>query len=147
LLVGDNQLLLSEPVAPGASVGQTIFRFRSQVINTTDTKTLTLSSNAAVPYSVLGFSMAGPSPQYYAHSTDCPATLAPGAYCTIGVTFTPKVAAYRSAYLMISTTATDLPIKAVVTGTGVLAPQGFHSRSALDCRQRAGVTLISTLGL
>jgi len=45
-----------------------------------------------------------------------------GASCTIGVTFRPAFAAYKTAKLSIATSATATPLSVSLSGTGVLPP-------------------------
>jgi len=93
-------------VDPAASITPKILKFGSHSINTTSPElSVTLRNNGPVPYSVLSFRLAGNTPERFAQTNNCPASLGGGASCTIRVTFTPTVVGYRSARLDIATSA------------------------------------------
>jgi hypothetical protein len=82
----------------------------------------TLSNKGTVSYVIDGITLTGTSAKYFAQTNDCPASLAAGASCTIGVTFTPTVTGSKSATLRIATSATATPLGVSLRGTGVLPP-------------------------
>jgi hypothetical protein len=110
-------------VTPAASVSPTSLRFANVVINTTSgVLSTTLSNKGTVAYVIDGITLTGTSAKYFAQTNDCPASLAAGASCTIGVTFTPTVTGSKSATLRIATSATATPLGVSLKGTGVLPP-------------------------
>jgi hypothetical protein len=75
-----------------------------------------------VPFSVSSISLTGTGASWFAQTNNCPASLAPGASCTISVTFTPQAALSKSAKVSIATSATATPLSVSLSGTGVLPP-------------------------
>ena len=104
-------------VDPAASITPKILKFGSHSINTTSPAlSVTLRNNGPVPYSVLSVRLAGNTPERFAQTNDCPASLGGGGSCTIRVTFTPTVVGYRSARLDIATSAGSFGVP--LSGTG-----------------------------
>ena len=90
------------------------------VVNTTSpVLSATLSNKGTLPFSIISIGLTGTSAKYYAQTSDCPANLAAGATCTIGVTFTPTVTGSKSAKLTIATSATATPLSVSLSGTGI----------------------------
>jgi hypothetical protein len=108
-------LTVTTPVALSASS----LKFGSLLIGTTSAEqSVTLTNVGTESFSITGIALSGTSAKYYAQSHDCPAVLAAGASCTIGVTFTPTVTGSRSAKLVVSTSASN-PVNVALSGTGV----------------------------
>ena len=106
-------------VTPAASVSPTSLKFGNVTVGTTSgTLTATLTNKGAVPFSV-GISVTGTYASRFPQSNNCPANLAPGNSCTIGVKFRPLAAASRSATLAIATSATATPLSVSLSGTGI----------------------------
>ncbi len=114
----------------GAGVGPTSaspasVSFGTQVVGLTSLiKTITFSNNAAAGITIN--SIVAPSGGFAVDpSTTCanPGTLAAGASCTIGITFTPTVATVVPAgtVLTINTTASNSPLTVTLTGRGIAA--------------------------
>ena len=107
-------------VDPAASVTPQLLKFGSHSVNTTSPElSVTLRNNGPVPYSVLSFRLAGNTPERFAQTNNCPASLGGGASCTIRVTFRPTVVGYRSARLDIVTSATLSPLGVPLSGYGI----------------------------
>jgi hypothetical protein len=110
-------------VAVAASVSPARLSFGSVVVGTTSgALNATLDNKGAVPLSVDSIGLTGTYASWFAQTNDCPANLAPGASCTIGVTFTPAAALTKSARLSIATSATATPLTVSLSGTGVPPP-------------------------
>ncbi len=107
-------------VNPAASVSPTSLKFGNVVVGTTSPVLgATLQNKGIASFAVTGISLTGSSAPLFAQTNDCPATLAAGASCTIGVTFSPTVAAAKSAKLSIATSATTAPLSVSLSGTGL----------------------------
>jgi hypothetical protein len=95
----------------------------SQAIGTTSLEAVTtLANKGAVPFSVNGITLSGSglNATYYTYRTDCDATLAGGATCTIWIKFKPMVVGYKPATLSVATSAASEPLKVSLRGTGVM---------------------------
>jgi hypothetical protein len=110
-------------VYPAASVSPTSLKFGSVTVGTTSgTLSATLTNKGAGPFAVNGISLMGTGAAWYAQTNDCPASLAAGASCSIGVTFTPAAALSKSAKLSIATSATTTPLSVSLSGSGAVPP-------------------------
>jgi hypothetical protein len=111
-------------VLPWASVNPaTALKFGGVVVGTTSPSlTAVLTNRGAGPFAVNGISVTGTGASWYAQTHDCPASLEPGASCSIGVTFMPLAANSRSAKLSIATSATTAPLSVSLSGTGLPPP-------------------------
>ncbi len=108
-------------VLPAASVGPTSLKFGNQQVGTTSAAlNATLTNAGTAAFAITSIALSGNYAAWFAQGNDCPANLAPGASCTIGVTFTPAAAAARSAKLSIATSATATPLNVSLSGTGIL---------------------------
>jgi hypothetical protein len=107
-------------VYPWASVSPTSLKFGGVTVGTTSgTLSATLTNKGVGAVSVDGIGLTGTGAAWYAQTNDCPASLAPGASCSIGVTFTPAAALSKSAKLSIATSATTAPLGVSLSGTGL----------------------------
>jgi hypothetical protein len=108
-------------VKPAASLSTSSVRFGSVVVGTTSAiMPVWLYNKGQSAFAVHGITLSGTSPKYYAQSSDCPALLAPGASCTIGVSFSPSVTGTKYAKLSVSTSATSAALSVSLSGTGVV---------------------------
>ena len=106
-----------------ATVSPTGLKFGSVAVGQTSAALITtLTNKGAVPFSVNSIGLTGTAASWFAQTSDCPASLAPGASCTVSVTFEPISAASKSAKLSIATSATATPLSVSMSGTGVLPP-------------------------
>ncbi len=108
-------------VTPAASVSPTILKFGSVAVGGTSAPLVaTLSNKGAIAVTIDSIAVTGTYAAWFPMTENCPGSLAPGASCTIAVTFKPLAAASRSAKVSIANSATALPLSVTVSGTGVL---------------------------
>jgi N,N-dimethylformamidase beta subunit-like, C-terminal/Cep192 domain 4/HYDIN/CFA65/VesB-like, Ig-like domain len=130
--VGDNATGSPQGVSLGGTgIGSTpqvtlkrmVFRFGSQPIGTTSARqTTTLTNSGTVALTISSITLTGRNVADFAETTTCPlkpATLAPHAACTIGVTFTPTAIGLRSARINISDNAGNSPQSILMIGMGI----------------------------
>ncbi len=87
-------------------------------------------------------------------SSDCPATLAPGASCTIAVVFTPDAVGPFSATVSLASDASNAPETFAVGGTGTasavgtlsVAPAGLHFGGLEGGLQATGSIVVTNIG-
>jgi hypothetical protein len=102
--------------APGVMFTPAALTFASRTVFTTSTaQTLTLANNGTSTLGITSIAISGD----FAYTTGCPASLAPGASCTIDVTFTPLVVGARSGTLTVADTAAGSPHTVALNGTGL----------------------------
>ncbi len=86
--------------APVAGVTPTSLTFTTTAGTTSATQNATLSNTGNAPLSIAGVSLVGSDPARFAlASNTCGSSLAAGASCTVGVTFSPTSTGARSATL------------------------------------------------
>ncbi|BDG09626.1 choice-of-anchor D domain-containing protein [Anaeromyxobacter paludicola] len=134
-------------VAPTASLTPASLTFGAQVIATTSpAQVATLANTGTAPLAVSGISVTGD----FAQTSNCPASLAVGASCTISVTFTPTTSGARSGALTVASSDPVNPtVSASLAGTGTalaLAPAAVAFGNQLVGTTSAGhtVTLLNT---
>jgi len=110
-------------VAPIASLSRAAIAFGNQPINTTSaaqTVTLTNTGTANLTFTA-AVRLGGANANQFAQTNNCPGllgSLAPGASCTVSVTFHPTVRAARSASVIFADNATPATQTVTLTGTG-----------------------------
>jgi hypothetical protein len=108
--------------APAVSLSPASLGFGQQRVGTTSAEqnvTLTNSGTAALTIASIG--LTGANAGDFAQVGDCPlgpATLAPGASCTISVTFGPTATGSRTAGLSVTDDAAGSPHAVALSGTG-----------------------------
>jgi hypothetical protein len=108
-------------VLPAATLDPTRLGFGNQPVGTTSaTLNATLTNAGTAAFAITSIALTGTYAGWFAQGNDCPPSLAPGASCTIGLSFTPAAAATRSAKLSIATSATATPLSVALSGTGTL---------------------------
>jgi mono/diheme cytochrome c family protein len=108
---------------PAAALTATTLAFNNQVIGTTSAaRTVSISNTGSATLTLGTITVAGTNAGDFA-STNCNgASVAPGANCTISVTFTPAAPNARSATLGIPSNAAGSPHNVALTGNGTAAP-------------------------
>jgi hypothetical protein len=83
---------------------------------------ITIGNPSGTPFGIGSIKIAGTNPANFAETNTCPvspATLAPGATCTVTVTFTPTATGARSAKIELSDTVLGSPQSITLTGNGM----------------------------
>jgi lysophospholipase L1-like esterase len=104
---------------PAISVSPTSLAFGDQAVNTTSVaKTVTITSSGTASLIINSVTLSGSS--YFAISGGCTAgsTLAPGATCTINVTFTPAAASVTGNIAIVSNASNTPTVSVALSGTG-----------------------------
>ena len=101
-------------VSPG-SLG-----FGSIPIRTSSTAQLVTVTNAGTaPLAINRIALGGTNPGQFSQNNNCPATLAPGANCTVNVTFAPTTRGAKNALLNVNVAAPATNAPVTLTGTGL----------------------------
>ena len=102
----------------GAALNPSSLTFGSEELNTTSAyQSVTLTNTGNETMAISGISTSGD----FAQANDCGSALAPGAHCTIHVTFTPTTAGARTGTLTVSDNAPGSPHSIPLSGTGVIS--------------------------
>jgi parallel beta-helix repeat protein len=113
--------------APMATLSPVSITFGGQVIGTTSpAQSATLSNTGTAPLTISAITSTG----NFAETNNCGTTLAPGASCTINVTFTPAAIGTRSGSVTVTDNASGSPQTVSLTGTGT-APSATLSPASL----------------
>jgi hypothetical protein len=111
--------------APVAVLTPSSFSFGSIVTGSSSSpQSATLSNTGNAALSISGISIGGSNASDFAETNTCGSSLAPGATCTIAVTFTPATAASLTATLSVADNASNSPQTVTLNGTGT-APASF----------------------
>jgi hypothetical protein len=84
-------------------------------------KTLVLSNSGTGTAAISSVAITGANAGDFAQTNDCGATIAPGASCTISVSFVAKAVGARSAALVVTDSAAGSPRAVALSGTGAKA--------------------------
>jgi hypothetical protein len=101
-------------VSPGA------LGFGAQSQGTTSAaQTAVLTNNDADPHTISSIQIAGGNAGEFAQTSNCVGSLAPGASCSISVTFTPSGIGTRTAEIVVNDAGnTGAPTAVYLSGTG-----------------------------
>jgi hypothetical protein len=116
-------------VVQSASLTPPSLSFTTLSGSTSAAQTVTLSNTGNIALGITGISLTGTDTSAFAQSTTCGSSLAPGANCTISITFSPTSVATFSATLSVADTATGSPQTVALSGTGNAAPNFTLSAS------------------
>jgi Abnormal spindle-like microcephaly-assoc'd, ASPM-SPD-2-Hydin len=115
--------------APAVTLSPTGINFGSQLVGQkSGAQAVTLTNSGTAPLLISSISLSGTNAADFAQTNTCPispGTLAPGANCTISVTFTPTATGARSASVSIGDNASGSPHSAALSGSGVTAASGI----------------------
>jgi hypothetical protein len=118
---------------PAVSLSTTALSFPSTNVGTTSTLSVKLTNTGAANLNVTGIGNSGANPTDFGHTSNCGGTpIAPGAFCTLQVTFTPASAASFTANLLITDNAPGSPQAISLSGTGVSGPAVSLSTTSLN---------------
>jgi chitodextrinase len=104
---------------PIVSLSASSIDFGNQSVGTTSpSRAITLTNSGSASLTVSTATVTGGNASDFAQTNNCVGTLAPGSGCTISATFTPSVAATRSATITIADNAPGSPHTIALVGTG-----------------------------
>ncbi|MEP6505144.1 MAG: choice-of-anchor D domain-containing protein [Betaproteobacteria bacterium] len=107
--------------APAVTLGATSLAFGSVAVGTSAAaKTVSLANSGTAALAIQSIQAGGA----FTQSSDCGASLAASASCTISVVFTPTAAGAATGSLTITSNAAGSPHAVGLSGTGVLASTG-----------------------
>jgi hypothetical protein len=130
-------------VPSAVTFAPTSLSFANQTVGTTSAaETITLTNGGPNPLAITGIAMGGMNPGDFAHTNNCPATVAVNGTCTINVTFTPTAANARSAAVVTTDNGAGSPQSVGVSGTGTAVPSTvtFAPTSLSFANQTVGTT-------
>jgi len=125
----------------GGALSPTSLAFALRVDGSTSrAEYVTLVSTGVLSLSISSITITGANAGDFAEADNCPSILAPGASCTIQVTFTPSTVGLETATVTVSdNNATNRPQAVALTGSGIL-PVSLTPRSATYSSWKVGTT-------
>ena len=126
------------PAAPEVTLSTTNLVFGQQLVSTTSAAqqvTLTNTGNATLNFTSFNVQLSTGDPTlspHFAQNNDCGAALAPSAFCTINMLFTPLVSGPLTAVVRVISDAASSPDFISLSGTGLSAGVITPSVSSLD---------------
>ncbi len=119
----------SAVATPSIARSVTSIVFNTQTVGTTSAaRPVVVTNNGTLAVSITA-ATSTPTPEF-ASTGNCVGNLAPGASCTINVTFTPAATGARSGNLTITSNATGSPHTIPLSGPGVITPVGAATVAA-----------------
>jgi len=139
LFIGDlaNNRVREVLLPPFLGLSPTSLNFANQYVGvTSNAQTVTLTNTGAALLNIFSITASGD----FTETNTCGASLAPGANCTVSVTFTPTATGTRNGSLLVSDNAAGSPQSVALTGTGA-APTAVVSPGSLTFgNQNLGTT-------
>jgi len=105
-------------INPKISLSPSTLSFGTHKVNSTSSKTVVLKSTGTSALNFTSITLGGTNSADFTKSGCTSSSLAPGASCTLTVTFKPKAKGSRSANITITDNASNSPQKVTLTGTG-----------------------------
>jgi hypothetical protein len=142
---GDSQAVslsrIGTHTATAVSLSPASLAFGNQSVGTTSTaQTVNLSNTGNAALSITSLTVKGTNGSSFAQTNTCSKSLAPGAKCTISVTFTPATSGSDTASLSITDNASGSPQTVSFSGRGAAALASFSPTSLAFGNQPVGMT-------
>jgi hypothetical protein len=124
-------------IAPAASFAPTTLAFSNQNVNTTSAaQSVTITNSGTGALNITSIAASAP----YSQTNTCGASVAPGANCSINVTFTPTAVGSQPGTITVTDNATGSPQTVNLTGTGVASSVSFSPTSLAFGNQNVNTT-------
>src|SRR5262249_38392311 len=105
------------PASPSVSVSASSLNFGNQKVTVSSApQSLTVSNAGNSTLTLAGVTVSGD----FAQTNNCGSSLAPGATCTVSVTFTPRTPGTHTGSIAIAHNAASSPQAITLTGAGVV---------------------------
>ena len=113
-------------IVPTFSVAPSTIAFGNQIVGTQSaSQTVTVTNTGTLSVSGLSITLGSRNPDQFGGSTNCSATLAVGASCTISTYFKPTSAGAKTDVVTVAAAGGAASQTVTVTGTGVLGVPAF----------------------
>jgi Ca2+-binding RTX toxin-like protein len=138
---------VAAPPAPAAAVSPASLTFATQAIGTTSAaQTVTVTNTGTASLTVSGVSLTGSNQLDFTVSSGC-GTVAPGASCTVSVSFKPSGLGAETATLSIAHNAAGSPSTVALSGTGAVNATLSVAASLDFSAQRIGTSTTKALAV
>ncbi len=127
---------------PPASLAPSSLTFANQTLGTASAvQAIALINGTNSSLTISSIAITGTNSGDFTQTNNCGTTLAPGASCSLDVTFVPSIAGTENATLTVADSAANSPQSASLTGTGT--PVGLTPASLTFNGQTVGTTSAS----
>ena len=127
--------------SPAAGVTPTSLSFGAQRVGTVSSlQQVTVANTSPYPLTISKTAVVGTNPGQFKRVSSCPSSLAPGAGCTISVTFAPTSRGAKTATLAVTDNAPGSPQAVTLTGQGIAPVVGLSSSSISFPDEPVGTT-------
>ena len=111
--------LAGSGIGPMATLNPTSLSFGNQSVNTTSgAKGMEVKNTGSNTLTISSIAIGGTNATDFSQTNNCPGSLLPGAHCNVSVSFSPTGIGTRTAFLNVSSNASNGPQLASLTGTG-----------------------------
>jgi hypothetical protein len=110
--------LTANVINPVATFSPSPLSFGTDPVGTTVKSSITLKNTGGTTLTLGAFSLKGANAADFSAAPNCPASLAPGASCTLSVSFTPSKTGARSASIVVTNNTQNGSTQVNLTGTG-----------------------------
>ena len=118
-------------LAPAVGLAPAMLAFGSQTVGVaSSSQAVVLTNTGTANLSLTAIAITGTNSADFAPTSNCGATLASTAQCTVNVTFTPSLTGAESAALQFTDNAAGSPQAVALTGTGVVTVTPGYSIAA-----------------
>lgn len=118
--------------APADTLSATDLDFGAVSVGISATRVLSLSNSGTAALAISSIAISSDRANAFAQTNNCPATLAPGAACSVTVSFTPRTAESFAATLTVSDSAPGSPRNVPLNGNAVGSLSLTLSPAAID---------------
>ncbi|MHB8600371.1 MAG: N,N-dimethylformamidase beta subunit family domain-containing protein, partial [Ktedonobacteraceae bacterium] len=114
-----NRFIGNSSPTPEVSLNPTSLDFGTVQVGTPSSpQTVTVTNSGSASLTISNIAISGSNASDFAQTNTCTSAIAPGANCTISVTFTPGASGSRSGTLTLTDNAPDSPQTVALTGAG-----------------------------
>ena len=110
--------LLGSETGPGVYLGNPCWTFAASKLGTIVTENIELSNSGNSALTISNFAITGTNAADFSQTNNCPASLAPGGFCVISLSFKASVLGPETAYVMITDNAVGSPHNIYAIGVG-----------------------------
>ena len=128
-----NGTIASSPTVtlPTVTLSPASVDFSTQSVSTSSSvQQVMLTNTSQVNLNISSIAMSGTNASDFAQTNTCGSSVAPGASCTLSITFTPAATGARSASITVTDNAVSSPQTVALTGTGTAPATTNLARTA-----------------
>jgi hypothetical protein len=142
--VGANDAVSVMLQAPTVTLSSSLISYGDHLLQTGTTESVTLTNTSPLTLKIASMALVGANTSDFSQTHTCLSTLAPGASCTIDVTFKPSLIGSRAAAIEIRDNGVGSPHTIALRGTGVVSGPNATLRPNLTFQPQITGTVSSS---